>query len=231
MAHLERIEAIHPGSPGRGDVLFRGSDRRWAVLADPGESGQVLLSGGGSADPSWGPRRAGAELSMPTGALAATSGRSAANTASITLSSGVLRWTVCELGRIAKGQTVNSITFVSGGTAATSPTNQWFVLLDETLTILGKTVDDTTAAWAASSAKTLALSTPYVATRTITPRLGIMVAAVTPPTLVGAAVSSAANGIPPVAAAVYGSGYTTPASLASVGTGTTSGSMPYGYCS
>jgi len=60
------------------------------------------------------------------------------------------------------GMLINNITFVSGATAAGTPLNQWFALYDgSTLKKLAVTADDTTTAWAANAAKTLAISGGY----------------------------------------------------------------------
>lgn len=56
------------------------------------------------------------------------------------------------------GQTFHHITFVSGTTAGSAMTHQWFGLATSDLKIMATTTDDTSTAWAASSAKTLALS-------------------------------------------------------------------------
>ena len=60
------------------------------------------------------------------------------------------------------GDTVTSLTFVSGATAVGSPTNYWFALYSNAAVpaLLAQTADQLTAAWAADTAKTLALSAP-----------------------------------------------------------------------
>lgn len=83
------------------------------------------------------------------------------------------------------GDFVSNLTFISGATAAGTPTNWWFALYDAaTLALLGQSADQLTAAWAADTAKTL----PIV----LTGRPGaagaygaVMVKATTPPSLLG----------------------------------------------
>jgi hypothetical protein len=61
------------------------------------------------------------------------------------------------------GEVVTNLTFVSGNTAAgATPTHWWFALYSSAATpaLFSQTVDQTTTAWAANTAKTLALGTP-----------------------------------------------------------------------
>jgi hypothetical protein len=97
------------------------------------------------------------------------------------------------------GDVVTSLTFLSGGTAAGTPTNWWFALYDDSATpvLLGQSADQLTAAWAANTAKTLALATPQTIARAGVYYAAVMVKATTAPTLAGALVQNAA-----VAAAV-----------------------------
>lgn len=56
------------------------------------------------------------------------------------------------------GFVVSNITFVSGTTAGATLTHQWFGLADSSLKIVATTADDTSTAWGASTAKTLAIT-------------------------------------------------------------------------
>lgn len=87
------------------------------------------------------------------------------------------------------GDPVTSITFKSGGTAASVPTNWWFALYDDSATpvLMGQSADQLTAAWAATTAKTLNLTTPQVIPRTGTYYASIMMKATTPVSLLGVA--------------------------------------------
>ncbi|MFE3452387.1 hypothetical protein ACFXJ8_26035 [Nonomuraea sp. NPDC059194] len=89
---------------------------------------------------------------------------------------------------LSAGDLVTNLTFISGGTAAATPTNYWFALYSTASTpaLLAQTADQLTAAWAADTAKTLALASAY---RVVTSGIywaAVMVAAGTPPTLMGA---------------------------------------------
>ncbi|MBP5922191.1 hypothetical protein F3K32_18225 [Streptomyces sp. LBUM 1483] len=59
---------------------------------------------------------------------------------------------------LPKGLVVSNISFVSGGTAAVTPTNWWFTLHNSAKVALARTADQLTAAWAANTAKTLAIA-------------------------------------------------------------------------
>ncbi|GGM76962.1 hypothetical protein GCM10012275_54550 [Longimycelium tulufanense] len=65
-----------------------------------------------------------------------------------------------------EGDTVTNLTFISGATAASGPTNWWFALYSNAATpaLLAQTADQTTAAWAADTVMTLPLQTPQTIT-------------------------------------------------------------------
>lgn len=88
---------------------------------------------------------------------------------------------------LAAGDTVTNLTFVSGATAAGTPTNWWFALYDTagTPNLLAQTTDQTSGAWAAFTAKTLALSSPVTVSKTGVYWAAVMVKATTVPTLLG----------------------------------------------
>lgn len=95
------------------------------------------------------------------------------------------------------GDRVTSLSFLSGATAASVPTNWWFALYDTAATpaLLFQSADQLTAAWAADTIKTLALSTAYVAPATGVYYAAIMVKATTVPSLIcKVAGRAAANG-------------------------------------
>jgi hypothetical protein len=62
------------------------------------------------------------------------------------------------------GDLVTNITFRSGSTAANGPTHWFFALYSSAATpaLLAQTADQTSTAWAASTTKTLALTTPQL---------------------------------------------------------------------
>lgn len=133
------------------------------------------------------------------------------------------------------GDLVTSLTFVSGATAAGTPTNWWFALYSPAGALLGQTADQTSGAWAANTAKTVALAAPVLIT---TPGLyyaAVMVKATTVPTLRGATVGDAvvAGAVvtgAKVLAQTSGSGLTDTAP-ATIATPTTVANVPYAVAS
>ncbi|MBP5918677.1 right-handed parallel beta-helix repeat-containing protein [Streptomyces sp. LBUM 1486] len=92
---------------------------------------------------------------------------------------------------LPKGQVISNLGFVSGGTAASAPTNYWFTLHNSAKVALARTADQLTAAWAANTAKTLAIAqttagaaSTYTTTYTGLHYLGVMIKATTVPNLV-----------------------------------------------
>lgn len=114
------------------------------------------------------------------------------------LSTGVLTLVALPL---YQNDVVTNITFKSHTTAANTPTHWWFALYDGSFNLLQQTADQTSTAWAAFTAKTLALTSTYTVTTSGVYYVGIMVAATTVPTLDG--FSASAN---MTAAAAYLSG-------------------------
>jgi hypothetical protein len=93
---------------------------------------------------------------------------------------------------LPRGAVISNLTFVSGGTAAVTPTNWWFSLHDSSRKALARTADQTTAAWAANTVMTKAIAqttagsaSSYTTTYTGLHYLGVMVKATTQPSLVG----------------------------------------------
>lgn len=133
---------------------------------------------------------------------------------------------------LVKGTTVTNLTFVSATTAAGTPTNWWFALYSPEGNLIAQTADQTTAAWASATAKTLALTTPHTTTATGVYRAAIMVKATTVPSLAGitllntAIAGAVVTGVQ-IASRTSGSALTTtaPATL-STGTPTTVVNVP-----
>jgi putative cofactor-binding repeat protein len=93
---------------------------------------------------------------------------------------------------LPKGLVISNLSFTSGGTAATSPTNWWFTLHNSSRVALARTADQTTTAWAANTTKTLAIAqttagsaSSYTTTYSGLHYLGFMVAAGTVPSISG----------------------------------------------
>lgn len=132
------------------------------------------------------------------------------------------------------GLPVTSITFVSSTTPAGTPLNQWFGLFDNAATpaMLRLTGDDTTTAWAANTAKTLALSSQFTPTYSGFHYVGIMVKATTVPTLRGVNMGQAIAGLVPVTAGTSTGSLTNPASCPNpVAALSTASTMAYCYVS
>jgi hypothetical protein len=239
----ERIEARHNLAPTRGDLLVRQNDGSWSLSQGPGEIGQTLLSGDTSTDPAWGFPSTAFEKRLRTGAKAEIISRSQINAATLSVPTGQIRFAACHVGRIVKGQQVNTITFMSGTTAlaaGTSP-HQWAILMDETRKVLAVSTDLTNTAWAANAEQTFTISGGYTATSTVYPILGLCVVSGgggTQPTLQGQGSGSATSVVlAPIVAGLYGSGLTDPASGPAVGVTlgsgaiTGSGAFPWAYVS
>jgi len=128
------------------------------------------------------------------------------------------------------GMLISNITFVSAATAAGTPVNQWFALYDGNLNKLAVTADDTTTAWAANTAKTLAISGGYRTQVAGLFYLGCMVKATTLPTLAGISLRSGVASLTPKLCGSSTSGLTNPASAPATATAlTTINGIPYGY--
>ena len=87
---------------------------------------------------------------------------------------------------LPKGVTITTISFVSGATAAGTPTNQWFALCDSSRTALRVTANDTTTAWGTSTVKSLNLTSTFTTTYSGLHYLACCVTATTVPTFRGA---------------------------------------------
>jgi hypothetical protein len=93
---------------------------------------------------------------------------------------------------IDAGEPVASLTFLSGATAASAPTNYWAALYRPDGTLIGQSADKLTAAWAADTAVTFSLSTPFGGGDAGIYYAALMVKATTPPSLRGRSVTRAA---------------------------------------
>ncbi|MCH0555812.1 hypothetical protein [Streptomyces sp. MUM 16J] len=94
------------------------------------------------------------------------------------------------------GDLVTNLTFKSGSTAAVSPAHWWFALYDDAASpaLLAQSADQGAAAWAASTAMTLALASTVTIPHTGIYHAAVMVAATTPPSLLGAGTVDGAVG-------------------------------------
>lgn len=168
---------------------------------------------------------------MPTNAIVETFPRYSNATGVSTLVSGREHVTAIKL---IAGQTITSISFLSGSTAANAPTNQWFTLRSSARVLLGITNDDTTTAWAGTTVKTLNLTTPYVVPTTGTYYVGVMVKATTVPNMISLTGNSVLLGLAPILNGddTTNTGLTTPATAPGTSAAYTNSTLvPYGYVS
>lgn len=89
---------------------------------------------------------------------------------------------------LAAGDVISNISVCSGQTAAGVPTNQWAALYSSagTPALISQSVDRTTEAWAANTWRTFALAAAYTVVKAGVFWVSVMVAATTPPSLLGA---------------------------------------------
>lgn len=123
------------------------------------------------------------------------------------------------------GQRINYISFLSGATAAVSPTNQFFSIYDINRSLLAQTANDLTAAIQPNTLLTKQLTSTFIVTYTGIHYIGIVVSASTVPSLRGVSKSTnTLNVIPPVLHGNSSSGLTNilpnPAAALSVSTST-----------
>lgn len=126
-----------------------------------------------------------------TGVLRANMPRRALTSNASALTTQVMLSTALHL---EAGDVVTNLTFVSGATAANTPTNWWFALYDYSATpaLIAQTADQTSTAWAANTAKTVALSSAYLVPRSGIYYAAVMVKATAVPTLAGITLENAA---------------------------------------
>jgi hypothetical protein len=115
----------------------------------------------------------------PTGALGQTHDRTA-STSTQALTSGRLYVVGYDF---RAGDVVTSITFYSTATAISGGTHGWAAVFTSGIVPLGQSTDDTSVAWAASTAKTFTMSAPVVIPSDGFGYLGLMIAATTPPSV------------------------------------------------
>ena len=132
------------------------------------------------------------------------------------------------------GDVITNITFKSGATAADTPTNWWFALYSSASTpaLLAQTADQTTGAWAANTAKTVALATAQLITTPGVYYAAFMMKATAVTSLVGRTLALAGASTGSISgqkalAQTSGSSLTTTAP-ATVATPTDSALVPYG---
>jgi hypothetical protein len=90
------------------------------------------------------------------------------------------------------GDVVRTLSFLSGATAAGTPTNHWAALYDTAGNLLAQSADLLTAAWAADTVKAFTLASLVQVTLSGVYYATCMVKATTPPSLMGKSVNRAA---------------------------------------
>lgn len=210
---LNRITPLNLEIPAGGMAVYE-DNLGWQIL---NAQGQLLTTN--SSNPNW--FNNGYVL---TGALYETIPRQLCDEVNTSvLSSGRLSLQAIWL---PAGVTINSISLWSATTALATGTNQLFGLYDNNLNLLRSSVNDTSAAWAANSRKTLALTSVFTTTYSGLYYIGVMVAATTVPTLKGntAKVGGQLNAGAPSMGGTSNTGLTTalPATANAPGTVTTS---------
>jgi len=114
------------------------------------------------------------------------------------------------------GDVITSVSVVAGATAGATMTHWWFALYDTTGALMAQTADQTSGAIAAGAVLTKALATAQTIKKSGVYRVGIMVAATTVPSLLGAVGSPAVLTGEPTLAQASGSALaaTAPATIA-----------------
>jgi hypothetical protein len=201
--HAHAHEAAHINHDttwaAKGDLIAGTANDTASVLAVTSTAGAYIAKdSAASTGLAW--VQPWARSFMPAGAISENVPRVALPTGNNSvLTSGTLH--LCAM-YLPKDATITSISWVSGVTALSAGTNQWFALYDSAYALLRQTADDTSTAWAANSAKTLNLTSTYTTTSAGMFYVGIMVAAATAPTLRGPL--GAAAGVQGIAPIIWG---------------------------
>jgi hypothetical protein len=113
------------------------------------------------------------------------------------------------------GITINTLGWISGSTAAGTPTHHWMVLMDSLRFVLVAATDKTTTAIAANTVQTYTLSTPnYFVPYEGYYYAGLLVTATTMPTAMMVAGETVTNAIPPILTGSSTTALTTPPAAA-----------------
>lgn len=168
-----------------------------------------------------------AQAWTPTGAIAETQPRFLPASDTALLTSGRLHLTGIWL---PADRVITSATYLSAGTAAITPTHQWFALYTSSLVLLRQTSDDTSAAWAGSTYKTLNFTSQVTPPYTGLYYLGVMVEAATPPSLRCTTMASGVASQTPMLNGYTNAALTATAPNPSAALNLQTG-LPYGYVS
>jgi hypothetical protein len=159
----------------------------------------------------------------PTGAVGETLRRVECNSQAVAI--GATTGTVYMAAVwLPAGVVLNNVSFITGSTAAGTPTHWWVGIADSGGVQRAASADQLTAAMAANSALTVALASPYTTATAGIYYYLLSVTATTNPTLTGAAAVTNSSKVTPVLAGVSSS-----AAQSTPGTnGTTTYALPTG---
>lgn len=236
VAALAAAQAAIPKSvvSGAGGIPVATGAAVLAEHAAPTVAGQVMVADPASADKFTNgyPLSIDSFADLPTGADAETMTRGTIS--SITLAALTSAQLFMVAIALVKGQVVNTITFLSGSTAVSTPVNQWAALFSAARVQRAISADDTNNAWGTNAIKTFSMTAPYTIPASGLYYLGLMVkATIAVPTLAGVLVpNTTALNIPPIICGNADAGLTNPASCPSTaGAITVAATMPYAYVS
>lgn len=166
-----------------------------------------------------------------TGCLGETMDR--ATCPEVNTTSGTTGQIRCQAIWLPAGITVSNISFHSATTAAGTPTHYVFALYSSALSLLASSADQTNAAWAANTLKTLAMGTPYLVPTSGLYYLMVSVVATTVPTLKGGTAKTGAQlaGQAPILNGISSTTYSTGTAPASLGALTVSTASIWGAVS
>lgn len=165
----------------------------------------------------------------PTGSIGQSFDRRIGGNAELTITGATLYLLAVYL---PLGQTITSLSFISGGTALSIGTNQWFGIFSSARVPLRFTSDDTSTAWGTNAVKTLSLTTTYTTVTQGLHYMGVCVKATTPPKLRGCLQSGGAeiNQLAPIMFGASSGTLTDPASCPNPAGAISQGLiMPYCY--
>lgn len=118
----------------------------------------------------------------PVGSIGTSMDRRQVSSQAIAVGSGRAIWANVWLNA---GDVATQLAFMSGTTAAVTPTHQWAALYDSDNKLLGVTENKTTEAWAAATFKKFNLTSPVAITKSGLYKVIFVIVAATPITLVG----------------------------------------------
>jgi hypothetical protein len=200
------------------------------AVSSPNDSDEFPLARSGSPNTqkiAYGNLILGKNTLRPSGAKSETYSRQLGATNLNALTSQTVRLNAITLG---VGELITSISFVSGTTALSTGVHQYFGLYDNSGNLLRATFDHTNNAWAASSVKTLNLTSTFTTTYAGFYYLAILIEAGIVPSLLGFSGSvTTLAALTPIIAGQANTGQT--ALPASIGTITPASSIVYAYIS